>query len=256
MSTLYWNANNSAVLIGRSVRHILRSPDQAMTAIFLPVAIMLMFRYVFGGAINTGGTAYIDYVLAGIIAISVTFNSTSTTVGVADDLERGVVERFRSMPMSSVAVLTGHIAGAIVRNALSLAIMIGVGLLIGFSPTAGVGGWLAALGILLVFTVAISWVAAILGLVAGGTESAAGLGMILVFVPYLSSAFVPPSTMPDGLRAFVEIQPVTPVVDSVRALLLGGPVGNSAWLALLWWGGITLVAVPVAGALFRRRSRR
>ncbi|OXM66111.1 ABC transporter permease [Amycolatopsis thermalba] len=256
MTALYWTANNSSVLIGRSIRHIFRNPDQAMTAIFLPVAIMLMFRYVFGGAIDVGGTAYIDYVLAGIIAISVTFNSTSTTVGVADDLERGVVERFRTMPMSSTAVLTGHVVGALARNVVSLAIMIGVGLLIGFSPAAGVGGWLAALGILLVFTLAVSWVAAILGLLAGSVESAAGLGMVLVFVPYLSSAFVPPSTMPGGLRAFVENQPVTPVVDSVRNLLLGAPVGDSAWLALVWWGGITLVAVPVAGALFRRRARR
>jgi len=256
MTALSWHASNSAVLIGRSVRHILRSPDQAMTAIFLPVAIMLMFRYVFGGAIDTGGTAYIDYVLAGIIAISVTFNSTSTAVGVADDLERGVVERFRSMPMSSTAVLTGHVAGALVRNALSLAIMIGIGLLIGFSPTAGVGGWLAALGVLLLFTLAISWIAAVLGLLAGNAEGAAGLGMILVFVPYLSSAFVPPSTMPAGLRAVVEVQPVTPVVDSVRALLLGTPAGNSVWLAVLWWSGIALIAVPVAGALFQRRARR
>ncbi|GAB3587604.1 multidrug efflux ABC transporter permease LieB [Amycolatopsis endophytica] len=255
MSTLQWTAHNSSVLTGRSIRHILRNPDQAMTAIFLPVALMLLFRYVFGGAIDTGGTAYIDYVIAGIIAISVTFNSTATTVGVTDDLTRGVVERFRSMPVSSTAVLTGHVVGSVVRNALSLAVMIGVGLLIGFSPGAGLGGWLAALGILLLFTLAISWVAAILGLLARSVEGAGGLGMVLVFVPYLSSAFVPPSTMPAGLRAVVEYQPVTPVVDSVRALLLDGPVGNAAWLAVLWWGAILVVAVPVAGALFRRRAR-
>jgi len=248
-------ATDSLVLSGRTVRHILRNPDQAMTAIFLPVALMLMFRFVFGGAIETGNTSYINYVVAGIIAISVTFNSTATVVGVAQDMTEGVVERFRSMPMSSVAVLTGHVSGAVVRNLVSMLVMVAVGLLIGFRPRASVLEWLAVLGILLLFMVAISWLAAILGLLAKSAEGAGGLGMVLVFVPYLSSAFVPPSTMPGGLRQFCEIQPVTPVVDSVRALLLAAPVGASAWLALVWWAGILAVTVPVAGVLFRRRTR-
>ena len=248
-------ATDSLVLSGRTVRHILRNPDQAMTAIFLPVALMLMFRFVFGGAIDTGSTSYINYVVAGIIAISITFNSTATVVGVAHDMTEGVVERFRSMPMSAVAVLTGHVVGALARNLLSMAVMIAVGLAIGFRPAAGVVHWLAALGILLVFMLAISWLAAILGLLAKSVEGAGGLGMVLVFVPYLSSAFVPPATMANGLRQFCEHQPVTPVVDSVRALLLDLPVGSSVWLALAWWAGILAVTVPVAGALFRRRAR-
>ncbi|HVW40514.1 MAG TPA: ABC transporter permease [Amycolatopsis sp.] len=249
-------ATDSLVLSGRTVRHILRNPDQAMTAVFLPVALMLMFRFVFGGAIDTGSTSYIDYVVAGIIAISITFNSTATVVGVAQDMTEGVVERFRSMPMSAVAVLTGHVAGAVARNLLSMLVMIAVGLGIGFRPVAGVLGWLAALGILLLFMIAISWLAAILGLLAKSVEGAGGLGMVLVFVPYLSSAFVPPETMVNGLRQFCEHQPVTPVVDSVRALLLDLPVGSSAWLALAWWAGILAVTAPMAGVLFRRRTRR
>lgn len=249
-----WAFGNAAAFAGRSLRHIARSPEQLMLMLFLPTMLLLMFRYLFGGAISTGGMSYVDYVIAGSISVSVTFNATATSVAVASDLLEGIVDRFRSMPVFSSSVLVGHVAAAVIRNAVSIAVMVGVGLLAGFRPDAGPARWLAALGLLLLFTVAVSWIAVLLGVLARTVEGASGLSMPLVFVPYVSSAFVPPATMPDALRVIAENQPVTPVVDAVRALLLDLPAGGSAWLAVAWWGGITVLAVPLAGLLFRRRS--
>ncbi|MEU3269803.1 ABC transporter permease [Saccharomonospora sp. NPDC006951] len=247
-------AGNARVLIARSLRHILRSPEQLMLMLFLPIMMLLMFRYLFGGAINTGDVTYVNYVVAGIIAVSVTFNSTVASVAAATDMSEGIVERFRSMPMLSSTVLIGHVAASVVRNMVSIAVMIGVGFLVGFRPVAGVGAWLAAIGLLVLFAVAISWIAVLLGVLAKTPEGASGLSMPLVFIPYVGSAFVPPSTMPDGLRQFAENQPVSLVVDSVRALLMDLPLGNTAWLAVVWWVAILAVVVPVAGRVFRARS--
>lgn len=249
-----WALSNAGALVGRSLRHITRSPEQLMLMLFLPTMLLLMFRYLFGGAIATGGMSYVNYVIAGIIAVSVTFNATATSVAVAGDMLEGIVERFRSMPVSSPAVLVGHVAASLARNLVSIAVMVGVGLLAGFRPVAGPGQWLAALGLLVLFTLGVSWIAVLLGVLAKTVEGASGLSMPLVFVPYVSSAFVPPGTMPEALRVIAENQPVTPMVDAVRALFLDQPVGDSAWLAVAWWGGLTLVAVPLAGVLFRRRS--
>lgn len=252
----YWAFGDARVLVGRSLRHIVRSPEQLMLMLFLPVTLLLMFRYLFGGAINTGDVSYLNYVIAGSISVSVTFNATVTSVAVAQDMLEGVVERFRTMPMHSAAVLVGHVTASVVQNLVSIAAMVGVGFLIGFRPAAGPGQWLAALGLLLLFATAVSWIAALLGMLAGTVEGANGLSMPLVFIPYVSSAFVPPATMPGGLRVIAENQPVSHLVDAVRALFMGQPAGDSAWLAVVWWAGLLVVLVPVAVRMFRRKAAR
>ncbi|SFP73621.1 ABC-2 type transport system permease protein [Amycolatopsis arida] len=249
----YWLLSDALAMTGRTFRHLARSPEQLMLTLFLPVALLLMFRYLFGGAIDTGDVSYVNYVVAGIIAVSVTFNSTITSVAVREDLQEGIVERFRSMPVHAGAVLVGHVAAGLARNLVSVAVMVGVGLAVGFRPVADLGGWLAALGLLALFALAVAWIAAILGLLAKTVEGASGMSMPLVFVPYVSSAFVPPSTMPDVLRVFAENQPVTLVVDTVRALLVGLPA-DRAGVAVLWWLAILLVVVPLGGVLFRRAA--
>ena len=227
-----------------------------MLMLFLPIVLLLMFRYLFGGAIDVGATTYVNYVLPGIIAVSITFNATQTSVGVAGDMLEGIVERFRTMPMLSSAVLVGHVAACVFRTAVSIAVMVGVGFVIGFRPAADVLGWVVAVGLLLLFATAVSWVAAIVGMLAKTVEGASGMTMPLVFIPYLSSAFVPPDTMPDVLRVFAENQPVTLVIDTVRGLFLGLPVGDTGWIAMLWWVGPIVVAVPLSGKLFRRKVIR
>lgn len=255
-SGLYWALNDSRVLIGRNLRHIARSPEQMMLMLFLPIMLLLMFRYLFGGAIDVGATTYINYVLPGIIAVSSMFNSTITSVAVSNDLLEGIVERLRSMPVLSSAMLVGHVSAALVRNLVSLAVMIGAGYLIGFRPAADVTDWLVAVTLLVLFMIAVSWLAAIVGLLAKTVEGASGMTMPLVFIPYISSALVPPDTMPAALRVIAENQPVTPVIDTTRAAFLGLPMSNDGWIAVFWWVGIIAVAVPIAGLLFRRKVTR
>ncbi|NUR63295.1 MAG: ABC transporter permease [Catenulispora sp.] len=247
---------DSRVLLGRNLKHLLRNPEQFFQAVSLPMILTLLFRYLLGGAFTGGGQAYIDYVLPGLMAISMGFNSTTTVVGVTNDMRSGLVERFRSMPATTPAVLIAHVSAAVLRNMLSLVVMIGVGLAVGFRPHAGVGGWLAAIGFLLLFNITLSWIAALLGVAATTVEGATGLSMILVFVPYLTSAMVPTSTMPAGLRAVVDNQPFTPLIDAVRKLLADAPLGNSVWVALLWWLGILAVTVPYTLRVFERRARK
>lgn len=244
------------VLSGRNIRHILRNTDQTFEVIALPVMMLMLFRFLFGGAIDTGETSYANYMIAGLLTISVAFNSTSTAIGIAGDLRTGIVDRIRSMPVLGSAVLVSHVVSAVLRNLLSAVIIVGLGLVVGFRPTAGFGEWLGALGILLLFTVGLSWLAVWLGIAAGSVEGAGGLSMIMVFLPYASSALVPPESMPGALRFFVENQPVTPVIDAVRALLIGTPVGNSAWLAIGWWLVILAVAAPLAARAYRHRVIR
>jgi ABC-2 type transport system permease protein len=255
-SRFYWAMSDTAVLIGRSVRHVLRNGEQVIVSTVLPLVQLLVFRYLFGGAINTGDVDYAGYVIPGVIIISIGFNVSNTSVGLAGDLQEGIVERFRSMPIVSTAMLTGHVAASVVRHFISITVIVLAGLLIGFEPRAGLGQWLTALGLLLVFAAAASWLATAFALIAKSVEGASGLSLIIVFLPYASSAHVPPSTMPGVLRGIVEHQPFTPLIDSVRGLLLGMPIGNSGWIALAWWLGLLIVVVPLAGLLFRRRALR
>jgi ABC-2 type transport system permease protein len=245
---------DSLTFIGRSLRHSVRSIDALLTAILLPVAIMLMFVYVFGGAIDTDGR-YVDYVVPGIIVLCAGFGSAGTAVAVALDMTTGVIDRFRTLPISSAAVLTGHVAASVARNVLSTLLVLAVALLAGFEPQASALDWLAAAGLLLALMTAISWLAACFGLIAKSVEAANAITFVAAFAPYVSSAFVPPETMPSGLSWIAEHQPVTPIADTLRELMLGQPVGNEAIVAIAWCVAGIAVGRRGAAYLFRTLTR-
>lgn len=256
-SKLYWAISDSLVMIKRSMLHIIKNIDQLLSVAFMPIMFLLLFRYVFGGAINTGGTSYVNFLIAGILVQTAAFGSTTTALEVATDLQRGIIDRFRSLPMLSSVVLVGHTTADLVRNTVSSTIMILVGLLVGFRPQANFKEWLLALGILLLFTLAMSWLSTIMGFMAKTIEAVNWIGFVLVFpLTFASSAFVPTAGMPKVLRVFAENQPVTHVIEAIRALLVGTPIGNHGWLALVWCVGILVVSVPIAAILFRRHSSR
>jgi ABC-2 type transport system permease protein len=213
---------------------------------------MLMFVYVFGGAIDSGGR-YVDYVVPGIIVLCAGFGSASTAVAVAIDMTSGVIDRFRSLPISSSAVLTGHVVASVARNVVSTALVLGVALLAGFRPVADPERWLAVIGLLLALMTAISWLAACFGLLARSVEAANAVTFVAAFAPYVSSAFVPPDSMPGALQWLADNQPVTPIVDTLRALMLGTNVGSEAIVALAWCAAGILVGRIGAALLFRRR---
>ena len=242
----------SLTFVGRSLRHSVRSLDSLLTSIMLPVAILLMFVYVFGGAIETDGR-YVDYVVPGIIVLCAGFGSAGTAMAVALDMTTGVIDRFRSLPISGSAVLTGHVTASVARNVVSTALVIGVALIAGFRPVADPARWLAAAGLLLALMIAISWVGACFGLLAQSVETANALTFVAAFAPYVSSAFVPADTMPAPLDWIADHQPVTPIVDTLRELTLGGHVGSEAFVALAWCAAAAIIGRAGAAYLFRRR---
>jgi len=244
---------DALVMIDRSMRLTRRTVDALLFSLALPVMLMLLFVYLFGGAIDTG-TEYVTYVVPGVILLCAGYSAAATAVTVAQDMTSGVVDRFRSMDVGATALLTGHVVASVARNAVSIALVFGVALLIGFRPQAGPLAWLAACGMLLLFVVAVSWLSAAVGLVASSAEAASGFTFFVLFLPYPSSAFVPIATMPGWLHGFAEHQPTTPVIETVRGLLLDTPAGGSAWRALAWCTGLLLVAVALAALLFRRRT--
>ncbi len=246
-------ARDALVMVSRCVRLSRRTVDALILALALPVLLMLLFVYLFGGAIDTGGD-YVTYVVPGVILLCVGFASAQTAISVAQDMHTGIIDRFRSLDIHGAAVLAGHVTASVLRNLIATVMVVGVALLIGFRPHTDAGGALASAGILLAFMLAVSWLAAAVGLLAGSAESAAGFTFFVSFLPYPSSAFVPIETMPSGLQPIARNQPVTPVVESLRALLLGQPVGDHAWQALLWCGAILAAAVAAAALLFRRRT--
>jgi ABC-2 type transport system permease protein len=245
--------SDALTLTSRSVRLSLRTVDALLTSLFLPVVLMLVFVYLFGGAIRTG-TAYVTYVVPGVILLCATFGSATTAVSVSADMAGGIIDRLRAMDVSGPALLAGHVAASVLRNLASTALVLAVGLAIGFRPHATPLDWLAAAGVLLAFVLAMSWLAAAIGLLARSPEGANGATFVLMFVPYASSAFVPVATMPAWLQGFAGHQPVTPVIETLRGLLLGTPVGSQPWIALAWCAGILAVSVGLAGVLFRRRT--
>jgi ABC-2 type transport system permease protein len=253
MSTLAYAASDSAAMVGRSVKHTVRNLESLLMSVILPVVLMLMFVYVFGGAIDPSGH-YADYVVPGIILLCTGYGAASTAVDVAQDMAEGIVDRFRSMPILSSAVLTGHVVASIARNAMATALVIGVAYLTGFRPDAGGLEWLAVAAVLLLWVLALSWVAVCFGLLARTVEGANGFTFLVLFLPYLSSAFVPTDTMKPGLRAVAEHQPVTPVTETLRGLLFGTPIGSYGWQAVAWCAGLLLAAYAAATVLFRRRT--
>jgi ABC-2 type transport system permease protein len=241
-------------MIARAFRLSLRNVDGMMTALVLPVLLMLMFVYLFGGAISTG-TRYVDYVVPGVLLVCVGFGAGTTAISVAHDLGGGIIDRFRSMDVRGEALINGHVIASVARNLLSAAVVVAVAFAIGFRPHADVAGWLGAAGILALYVLALSWLAAAIGIVARSPEAAQGIAFLVSFLPYVSSAFVPIRTMPTALQTVANNQPATAVIDSMRALLNGGHVGADAWHAIVWSVGIIAVSVALSGVLFRRRAR-
>lgn len=248
----------SWIFIGRSLRHSIRDIESMLMAVLLPIMIMLAFTFVFGGAIADSGDyrEYLDYVVPGIILTCAGFGASFTAVSVSHDMTKGTINRLRTMPVPSATVLAGHTVASLARNLLATSVVVGVALLIGYRPTAGALDWLGIAGIIALWILAITAVFATLGLVAGSPEAANGYGFVLLFLPYVSSAFVPVATMPDWMRGFAQHQPVTPVIETARALLQGASPGADAVVAVVWCTGITLVAAAVAALLFPRRVAR
>jgi ABC-2 type transport system permease protein len=238
---------------GRCLRLSRRNPEALLTSLMLPIMLMLLFVYLFGGAIETG-TKYVTYVVPGLLLLCAGYGASITAVSVSSDLTGGIVDRFRSLDVGGAAVLAGHVTASVMRNVASTAIVLGVGVAIGFRPHAGLLEWIAAAAVLLVFVLALSWFAAVIGLVARSPEGANGFTFFVMFLPYPSSAFVPVDTMPSWVQGFAEHQPVTPVIETIRSLLLGTPAGSSPWQALAWCAGILVVSITLASVLFRRRT--
>ncbi|GAA3911457.1 ABC transporter permease [Microbacterium invictum] len=244
-----------AVFVRRSLLHSLRDGESLLMAIMLPVMLMLLFTFVFGGAIDATGS-YVDYVTPGIILLCAGFGASSTALYVANDTKTGIVDRFRTMPIRASAVLTGHVVSSLLRNLLATAIVIGVALLVGFRPTAGLAGWVGAVLVIALYILAITYLFAAIGLAAGSPEAANGYGFILLFVPYLSSAFVPVPSMPDWLQPIAQHQPITPIIETIRGLLMGSPTTGTALIALAWCTGILAIGVLWGAWLFRHHRSR
>jgi ABC-2 type transport system permease protein len=242
------------VMLGRSMRHIFRSLDTIITVTIMPIMFMLLFVYVFGGAIQTGTDNYVNYLLPGILLMAISSGIAYTSYRLFMDMQRGIFERFHSMPIARSAPLWGHVLTSLVSNAISVVVIILVALVMGFRSSAGVLAWLAVAGILALFTLALTWIAAIAGLSATSVDGAGAFAYPLIFLPFISSAFVPTESMPSVVRVFAEHQPVTSIVDAIRALLEGQPVGNDIWIALSWCVGIMIVAYVFAMRVYKKRA--
>jgi len=244
---------DTTLLLGRSLRHISRSPDTIITTAVMPVAFMLLFVYVLGGAIETGTDSYVTYLLPGILLITIASGISYTAYRLFLDLQSGIFERFQSMPIARSAVLWAHVLTSVVGNLISLVVVVLVALLMGFRSGAGVLAWIAAAGLLVLFTLALTWLAVIPGLTAKTIDGASAFSYPLILLPFISSAFVPTDTMPGPVRAFAEHQPVTSIVNTIRDLFAGQSVGNDLWVALAWCVGLLVVAYTLSMAVYHRK---
>jgi ABC-2 type transport system permease protein len=245
--------DDTAVLTGRTLRHVTRSPDTIITTAITPVALLLLFVYVFGGAVKHGSGSYVTYLLPGILLITIASGISYTALRLFTDLQGGIFERFQSMPIARSGVLWAHVLTSLAANVISLVAVIGVAVAVGFRSGAGVLAWLAVVGILILFTLALTWLAVIPGLTAKSVDGAGAFSYPLIFLPFISSAFVPTATMPGPVRAFADYQPTTSIVDTIRDLLTQQPAGTSIWTALAWCLGILVVACIFASIAYRRR---
>jgi ABC-2 type transport system permease protein len=244
---------DTAVLTGRTMRHVTRSPDTIITTVITPIAMMLLFVYVLGGAIEVGPVSYVNYMLPGILLITIASGTAYTALRLFTDLQSGIFERFQSMPIARSGVLWAHVLTSLGASMISVAVVVGVAVGMGFRSGAGAPAWLAVAGILVLFTLALTWLAIIPGLTAKSAEGAGAFAYPLIFLPFISSAFVPTGTMPGPVRAFADNQPVTSIVDTIRDLLTRQPAGTSIWTALAWCLGILVVACALASMAYRRR---
>ncbi|TCO45255.1 ABC transporter permease [Actinocrispum wychmicini] len=250
---------DSATMLRRNLKHMLRYPSMTLMLVGMPIVFLLLFVYVLGGtmgaglgAASGGRAAYANYVAPAIILMTVTATVQGTAISVAMDMTEGVIARFRTMHIARVSVLTGHVLGSVIQAVISLTIVIGVALLVGFEPTAGLGAWLATAGFLMVVTFALVWLCVALGQVSKSVETASNLPMPLVLLPFLGSGFVPTDSMPGGLRWFAEHQPFTPIIETLRGLLMDKPIGNNAWISLIWCAVIALAGYLWSKKLFNR----
>ncbi|MEV0316859.1 ABC transporter permease [Streptomyces sp. NPDC050658] len=248
------DATNALIMTGRAIRISRRNVDALITSLALPVMLLLIFVYFFGGAIETDTGAYVTYVVPGVLLLCAGFGSSNTAIAVTEDLKGGIIDRFRSLDIGGVPILTGHVLASVARNLLATTLVLALAFAIGFRPSATPAGWPAAAAILLAFILALSYLSATVGLLAKSPEAAGGFTFFVSFLPYPSSAFVRTDTMPTWLQPFAENQPVTQVIESLRGLLLNEPVGHTPWVALTWCAGILLGSVVGAGVLFRRRT--
>ena len=244
---------DTALLTGRSLRHITRSPDTIITTTIMPIAFMLLFVYVFGGAISSGSGSYVNYLLPGILLITIASSISYTAFRLFLDMKSGIFERFQSMPIARSSVLWAHVLTSLVASLVSVVVVVGVALLMGFRSGAGVLAWLAIAGILVLFTLALTWLAVIAGLSATTVDGASAFSYPLIFLPFISSAFVATATMPGPVRAFAENQPVTPIVNTIRDLYAQQPISTDIWIALAWCAGILIVAYALAMATYHRK---
>jgi ABC-2 type transport system permease protein len=244
---------DTGVLLGRSLRHVARSMDTIITTALMPIAFLLLFVYVFGGAIDVGSASYVDYLLPGILVITIASGVSYTAFRLFLDLQSGIFERFQSMPIARAGVLWAHVLTSLVANLVSVGVVVVVAVLVGFRSGAGLLAWLAVGGILMLLTLALTWLAVVPGLTARTADGASGFSYPLVLLPFVSSAFVPTGSMPGPVRAFAEHQPVTAVVDAIRALLAEQPVGSDIWVALGWCVLVLVVAYAAAMVVYRRR---
>jgi ABC-2 type transport system permease protein len=251
MSTHFFG--DTALLVGRSMRHITRSPDTIITTAITPIAIMLLFVYVFGGAITTGTDNYVNYVLPGIMLIAIASGTAYTALRLFTDMTSGIFERFHSMPIVRSSVLWAHVLTSLVANGLALVIIVLVAIVMGFRTAASPLAWLAVAGILALFTLALTWIAVIAGLSAKSVDGTSGFAYAFIFLPFISSAFVPTDTMPGPLRVFAENQPVTSIVNTIQDLFAQQPVDSDIWIALAWCLGILVLAYVLAMAAYRRK---
>lgn len=248
---------DSLLMIRRSSTHIIRNTDQLLGTFFQPIMFLVLFTAVYSGAIKTaGGTDYTNFMIAGLLVQTLAFGSTTTAWAVANDMQKGIIDRFRSLPMSNIAVLNGHVVSDLLRNGLSAIVLVVAGLVIGFRPNADPGDWVLIIGLVALMTLAFSWLSAILGLVSKSVEGVQWLTFVLVFpLTFASSAFVDTSTMTSWLRPFAENQPITHIVNVVRELMIGVPAPeHAAFWAVAWLIGIIVVAIPVASWLFQRKT--
>jgi ABC-2 type transport system permease protein len=244
---------DTAALLGRSIRHVTRSPDTIITVAIMPIALMLLFVYVFGGAIDTGSDHYVNYMLPGILLITIAMGISYTAFRLFTDLSSGILERFQSMPIARSSVLWAHVLTSVVSTLISLVLVVLVALLIGFRSPAGVPAWLAVAGILILFTLALTWIAVIAGLSAKTVEGAGAFSYPIIFLPFISSAFVLTDTMPGPVRAFADNQPATSIVNTIRDLLTQQPVSADIWSAVAWCLGILFVAYALAMTTYHRK---
>lgn len=244
-----------ATFVKRSLTHSIRDGESLLMAILLPTMLMLLFTFVFGGAIDPTGN-YVDYVVPGIILLCAGFGASNTSIYVARDMTTGIIDRFRTMPITSSAVLTGHVVASLLRNLLATGVVIGVALLVGFRPFASPLEWLGAIGLIALYILTITYLFAAIGLAASSPDAASGYGFILLFLPYLSSAFAPVESMPEWLQWIADNQPITPIIETIRGLLMHTEIGDSAWWAVGWCLGILAFAVVWGAWLFRRKAGR